>query len=84
MPRGFLFYFLLSLFTFFSNVYGQQVTNHLFDSLKTEDFPASELERELKGIVSKSQLSESCVTLVEYSLLMYLSDLFHESEVYTG
>jgi len=62
MPRGFLFYFLLSLFTFFSNVYGQQVTNHLFDSLKTEDFPASELERELKGIVSKSQLSESYST----------------------
>jgi serine phosphatase RsbU (regulator of sigma subunit) len=63
MPKGFLLYFLLfGLFTYcnFTHVYGQQdTTNSFYDSLQTEVFPTSKLERELKELESKSQLSAS-------------------------
>jgi serine phosphatase RsbU (regulator of sigma subunit) len=59
MLKGFLLYLLLSLSILFS-VYGQQdTTNSLLNPLQTEVFPASKLKRELKGLVSKSQLSAS-------------------------
>ena len=66
MPKGFLPHFLVillfSLFTFcsFTNVYGQQdTTNFSFDSLKIEELSTSNLERELKELVSKSKPSAS-------------------------
>ena len=63
MPKGFLLYFLLSLFTCccsINDVSGQQDgTNSYSNSLQTEVFSASKLEIELKVLVSKSQLSVS-------------------------
>ncbi len=78
MPKGFLLYFLLSLFTFFTfeNVVGQSDTTiHLFDSLQTEVFSTSELERELKGLVSKSQISETD-SLYQFSILDSLINFY--------
>ncbi|WP_375558890.1 7TM diverse intracellular signaling domain-containing protein [Bernardetia sp. OM2101] len=80
MPKGFLLYFLFSLIAFFTlkNVNGQQdTTNSFYDSLQTEDFSTSELERELKGLVSKSQLSASD-SVRQYAILDTLIDFYKE------
>ncbi len=63
MPKGFLLYLLLfSLFTFCGSttVFSQQdSTRFSFDSLQTDVFTTSSLEKELKELTSKSQISSS-------------------------
>ncbi len=70
MPKGFFSYFLIALSIIsFTAVYGQEDTTDLFfNSLKTEVFPTFELEKKLKKLVSKSQLSESD-SILKFSIL---------------
>lgn len=81
MPKGFLLYFLLGLFCSINDVYGQQdVTNSYSDSLQIEVFSTAKLERELKGLVSKSKLSASDSTR-QVSILDSLINFYKEKNI---
>lgn len=85
MPKGLLFrfflFFLFYLFTFFGNdVYGQQDTSSFFpDSLQTKNLSIVNLEKELKEISRKSQISTSD-SIRQYAILDSLIGFYKEKD----